>query len=424
MTYLSKFSLFAVLLIGVIFIIGSGGSSGGGGTTSTWSTTSQIIADTCGLTPGDADLGDLTFTANGNSVTIKDDEGQTYSGTLDGDVLTFSGSFTEDGEQVDITGTITFDDDTFTGALDYTIDDTCGGSLSISGSRISGSGPVVDDDGGNGGGGNNDPAAIDASNAEDIGTTAGEATFMATQLDDFDIPLPFGIETSDNSARLPAVVTNAARSALDHAQSLNLPTGITINWQELGFPFCGGSITMPDNFGQDGTLNGSITFNNICIDDGIGGQLTLDGTITFSENANEITIAFENLTVGGIPGVNALNATMVCDTNFISCDLGGFVGIDGNNHALDNVEIFGDEFSGFDVDATLVHHVHGEVVISTTVAVSFGLCGPFPHDGSIMYTSTDGSSGSIAFAADCSYTGEWDDGAGNTGVFNGSLPVT
>ena len=125
MTYLSKISLFAVLLIGVIFIIGSG-SSGGGGTTSTWSTTSQIIADTCGLTPGDADLGDLTFTANGNSVTIKDDEGQTYSGTLDGDVLTFSGSFTEDGEQVDITGTITFDDDTFTGALDYTIDDTCG----------------------------------------------------------------------------------------------------------------------------------------------------------------------------------------------------------------------------------------------------------------------------------------------------------
>ena len=116
---------------------------------------------------------------------------------------------------------------------------------------------------------------------------------------------------------------------------------------------------------------------------------------------------------------------MDCDLN--SCSIGSdFPGSDGRTHRVefDDFSITGDEINGYNVNAIFIHATHGEVMISTTVAVYFGLCGPFPHDGSIMYSSTDGSSGSITFTSDCFYTGEWDDGAGNTGTYEGNLPVT
>jgi hypothetical protein len=430
MTYLSRFSLFAVLLIGVIFIIGSGGSSGGGGTTSVWSSDSQIIIDNCGLAPDDVDLGNLTFTANGNSVTITDGEGDTYSGTLNGDVLTFSGSFVDEGAQINISGTITFDGDTFSGMLDYTIDEdgeSCDGTLSITGTRISGTGPVVDDDGNGGDGsfsGNTDPAAIDDTNAEAIGTTSGEAAVNAIETTQANSANPFGIKMIMDADSLPDIVVLAARSAVASIESNNLPAGVVIDSSQLGPDFCGGSVNAPDSFGQNETLNGTLTFNDLCYNDTSSGQtITMSGQVIFVQNANEFSITYDDFTVTSNLGTSTLNAIMVCDADFLNCEwTSDFVGADGNIHQVSGAIAF-DTGDGWQVNATLFHSEYGEIVISTTVPITFGQCGPFPDGGTIAYESENGSFGTVQFNGDCTYSGSWDDGAGNSGTYDGSFPT-
>lgn len=270
--------------------------------------------------------------------------------------------------------------------------------------------------------GNTAPATVDDTNAEEIGTTAGEATNEAINTTNANEVNPFAVEIVDNTTEISATVTAVTREAIAILQSSNLATGIVITSAELGPPFCGGSITVPDDFGSSGTLNGSITYTDLCFDDPISGQIFLSGSMIFTETATQLTIAYSNFafTMGG--ETSTLNATLTCDTSFISCTLSSeFFGADGTTHRISDVSVSGDASIGYIVDATFFHSVHGAVTITTPSPITFGGCGAIPDGGTISFSSSDGSSGSITFNSDCSYTGTYDNGAGSVGSFSGSF---
>ena len=101
--------------------------------------------------------------------------------------------------------------------------------------------------------------------------------------------------------------------------------------------------------------------------------------------------------------------TMIC-TDAFSCTYNSdFVGTDGTTHRIADFNIFGNATDGFNGTATFYHGTFGSVSITAT-GITYGSCGTYPDGGSVAFDSTDGSSGTIIFNADCSVSGTWDNG--------------
>jgi hypothetical protein len=224
-------ALVAVVLVALITILGKGGGdapanggNGGGGQTAdfagTWTTTTTVIDDTCGLEPGEADLGPLMITQSGASVTITDLFDETFTGMVTGDVMTFSGSFTDDGDQISIDGTATINGDSMSGTLDATVTGSggsCNVSLSFTGTRTSGGG---------GSGGSGTPIALNIDNAEQV-TQAVLQT--AANVQELPALLPFAVEIDKiqaGPASAAVVIAALVNETLERAKLGALPVGI------------------------------------------------------------------------------------------------------------------------------------------------------------------------------------------------------
>lgn len=264
-------------------------------------------------------------------------------------------------------------------------------------------------------------ATIDDTNAEALGTTATEATSEAITNANANDGTPFSFAASvsndSSSSSLAKTITDIARTAAAQMQSQNLPAGITLNATDLGPGYCGGSITVPDDFGQSGTLNGQMTFNNLCFDDGTNGQITMNGTITFSETATTMTISYTNFSVTYNGQTETINGTISCDTNTFSCTFSSdYVGADGKTYRIADFTIGGSDSVGYTISATFYHPDFGSVTIQTTTPITFASTGK-PNGGTLEFTS-GAATGTITFNT-IGYTGSWSDG-GNGGSFIGT----
>ena len=268
-------------------------------------------------------------------------------------------------------------------------------------------------------------ATIDDTSAETLGTTATEAMSEAVTNDSANDGNPFSLAASitntPNTSSLSSIVTNIARNAATQMVPLNLPVGLTITSAELGAGFCGGSITVPDDFGQNDTLNGSIVFNNLCFDGDEDGQVTLNGQITFTETATLITISYVNFTVVFNGQTQTVNATITCTSNFSSCTFSSdYVGEDGKVYRVSDFTVSGNATAGYTISATFFHPDLGSVTIQTTTPITFAANGN-PNGGVLEFISGSATA-TITFNADgLTYSGSWSNtSAGTSGTFTGT----
>lgn len=135
---------------------------------------------------------------------------------------------------------------------------------------------------------------------------------------------------------------------------------------------CGGNVTMEQGAETATSSTIYLRYNNYCMEgDGPNDRIIIDGRmrITTSETATHeiITMAFENLRItdGGETYYINTSMTVTCslqdedDCTFEHTSI--FVGEDGRTYQLANVELDGDNASGFDIDARIYHSSHGYV---------------------------------------------------------------
>jgi hypothetical protein len=272
--------------------------------------------------------------------------------------------------------------------------------------------------------GNTSAAAITLANAEEMARKSTEGVNESVNLTTTGEGIPFlpsAVEVSSSNDALAQKVRDIAIQVLDGTTTLNLPAAAVLTSDDLnaGSPspiFCGGSVSVPDNVDQNAPLNFSMTFNNLCFDDGIT-ALVMNGSLVFAETATSMSISFTNFSVNIDGTAETFSGIFSCDTTLSNCTIStDYAGSDGNVYRLANVDISGDALSGYSVSATFYHHTLGQVVISTTLTISYsGACGIYPDGGEIMISGTGGSSMTVTFINDCTFTIQGTDGGSSFG---------
>ncbi|MCI0505579.1 MAG: HtaA domain-containing protein [Gammaproteobacteria bacterium] len=257
------------------------------------------------------------------------------------------------------------------------------------------------------------PAAVSASNAEEISTTATEATEQAIVSNNASNSNPLGVSiTGSTDSEIPKKVAEIVKKLAAQIQFQNIPAAITISYTEFGPDFCGGSVTVPDSAQESTTMNFTMTVNNLCYDapsDGLS-QAVMNGQVQYTGTETTFTVRYINFTVTMDGQTHTLNLTMTCDD--ISCTyLSDYVGDDGSIYRVENFNVSGDDVSGYTVSATFYHPTYGSVDITTTSPILFN-CSPNPQpgSGSLSFTGSGGTSGSITFDSCAGYTYCYDDG--------------
>jgi hypothetical protein len=239
-------------------------------------------------------------------------------------------------------------------------------------------------------------ASIDSSNAEDLATAGTEAVKQAVNNDS--VPT-FGF------ARLGKVDPLKQLSA----QVVTTPMATLIEGVCDSGTF---DVTSSET-------SGSYTYDNCDI-----GGIIFDGSATYtSSTANNVTtftISYSNFTITYGGEAESVDLTMTCtiDSNAgtVSCTYDSeALGIDGRTYTVTDIEVSGDDITGWTVSATVVDPDHGEVTITTSVAVNFGSCtNGQPESGSI--TVSDGTNEMSVTYNDCtSFTVDFD---GSTTTYN------
>lgn len=264
------------------------------------------------------------------------------------------------------------------------------------------------------------PAAVTAASAATLGHAATDGVNEAVNLSKTGTGIPglaLAVEaTNRDSNALAQKVNEVATKVLEGFGAVDLPAAAVLSFDQLNAQtnstfFCGGSVAVPDNVDQNAALNFTMTFYNLCYDDGIT-PLVMDGMLTFTETETAFTIGFTNFSVTIDGTAESFTGTFTCDTTLSNCAIAtDFAGTDGNIFRLENVDINGDEFSGYILSADFYHYELGMVPITTDFAVTYGACGAFPDGGAISLAGAGGSSMSVSFNPDCSFSVEGFDGS-------------
>jgi len=258
--------------------------------------------------------------------------------------------------------------------------------------------------------GSTTPAAITQANADELARKSTEGVNEAVNLTTTGDGIPFlpsAVEVSSSTDALAQKVTDIALEALDGATALNLPAAAVMTSDDLNGGssglFCGGSVTVPDNFDPNTTTNFSMTFNSLCFDDQTT-RLILTGSLKFEQTDTSASITFTNFSVNIDGNQESFSGVFSCDATMSNCTIStDYAGSDGNIYRLADVDINGDSLTGYTVGATLYHHQFGRVTITTTLPVTYSGCGIYPSSGIITVASSDGSNITITFSG-CSYS--------------------
>lgn len=279
--------------------------------------------------------------------------------------------------------------------------------------------------------GNSDPAGIDANNAEQIGTTTSNAVTTTVN--------------NENSNNNPFAVAVSGQAPLTARQTLNnifkqiinettvataLPVGVTytsgdLNDMSNSNVFCGGYMTGPSLSATSGTL----TFYDLCFDIYENGSelIYLNGTMSFQETTNgnleTTTTSYTNFSMTVSGETYTISGTQRCtfntDTWEETCaDL--YTGADGKVYQIEDASVLGDNTGGYYISATVYHPTFGSVEISTYNDPITICPNGHPGSGTISFTGSNGSYGSINFTDCNNYTVSYNDGAGGASSISGT----
>lgn len=250
---------------------------------------------------------------------------------------------------------------------------------------------------------NTAPAAIDITNAEDIGKAAGESILIA----DATNGLPTSVVASSTGlTEIDTIFIDAANTVLNTA---DLPTGVDITYQ-----VCSSGTASITTAGTTGPVDMTMTYSNCTL---LGTTITATGTFVIHyDNISDpnagFSFTYSNFTVtDSSTGVTTtMNMTMDCPTGYLSCTFSSdFTGTDGITHRVSSFSISGNAISGFNGTATFFHGTYGSVDITAT-GITYGACGSYPDGGTVTFSSTNGSSGTVTFNANCTVSGTWNNG--------------
>jgi hypothetical protein len=256
-------------------------------------------------------------------------------------------------------------------------------------------------------------AKVDSTNAEALGTGSGEATQQGGTANG---GIPTFASIGDASTTDIEALSQKIIALIQKRTVTDLPT----SFSEAGS--CGGSFSGPDSaLPASGAYSITLSFNNYC-DSLIDPTLVFSGKATFYlpdvNDFNTFTMQFINFKVTENSQTTTLNMTMSCAG--LTCSItSDFKSSTGDVHRVADIIISGDATFGFIGTMTFYHADYGSVSVSVS-GITYGSCGVFPDGGTITYNGTSGSTGSISFASNCTYSGTYDDGAGGTGVFSGT----
>lgn len=291
----------------------------------------------------------------------------------------------------------------------------CGGS---------GGGGDVSDSGGLSFSGNSAPAEISSENAQEIGETAGESIQQAAAASGSPVSTPLGIEldSENQNVEIPAALMDLHEEVIASSGALSgLPIGPTVNVSEV----CdsGSATATVPNFGGNtpsGRVVITIRYSN-CTSRTEAGSISINGTVRFEYadfgNPNgATTIVYRNVRVS-IPGVGTqtLNYTYTCSnpSDPRTCGyISDFQGSDGNTHRISDFSVSGNGQSGYTGAATFKHYTYGEVTISFN-GITYGSCGSQPDGGSITFSSSNLTRGTINFNSNCTVSGTWTTSTGS-----------
>ncbi len=145
----SKLSMFTVLLISLGVVLTACGGGGGGDSSSgtsdtcemtagTWRTTEKIDATDCGEGTY-TEYNTYIVTQSGCDIIVEDSYGGSYSGSINGSTISWTGSFPDDGGTTTVNSLIlTVSGDTISGHASWTWTDgvdSCSGTAQISGTK-------------------------------------------------------------------------------------------------------------------------------------------------------------------------------------------------------------------------------------------------------------------------------------------------
>ena len=153
--------------------------------------------------------------------------------------------------------------------------------------------------------------AIDAANAEELTTTAGEAVKQGADSSSSNV---IGVVITDNSDDIETLSASLA-SAMASMSSPNLPTGLVMNGS------CGGSVSIPDEQltafnAESGPVSFTMTYTSYC-DASVGAQYTIDGQVVFNYDDiadlnSGFSLQYNGVTVNDGSGPITINMTVDC----------------------------------------------------------------------------------------------------------------
>lgn len=267
------------------------------------------------------------------------------------------------------------------------------------------------------------PAAITQANADDVARKSTEGVNEAVNLTTAGegIPLlPSAVEVSSSNDALAQKVGEVVFNVLDGTTPLNLPAAAVLTSDDLNAGssglFCGGSVSVPDNIDPDAaTLDFTMSFNSLCFDD-LTTRLIMNGSLRFQKTQTSVSISFTNFSVSIDGTQDSFSGVFSCDSTMSNCTIStDYAGSDGNVYRLANVDITGSALIGYSVDATFYHHTLGQVAITTTSTITYGACGIYPDGGVVQVTGGGGSSMTVTFNLDCTFTVQGSDGGSSFG---------
>jgi hypothetical protein len=263
------------------------------------------------------------------------------------------------------------------------------------------------------------PAAVDASNAEDLATNAGEAVQQAADATSANV---LGIEISGPGINLDALTVMLAESVFP-GNRINLPSAFTLDGS------CGGTATIPDSqlssyTASSGPVTYTTTYTDYCQSLNNNSTYVINGIVsfTYADRANldaGYTVVYDNVTAAFNGETTTVNMTYECSSLSNCTIISDYISSDGKTHRISGASnISGNATSGYNGTMTFYHATYGSVNVSATV-VTYGGCGVFPNGGSITVTGVSGTA-TITFGSSCDYTIDWNDGSGS-GTITGSF---
>lgn len=248
--------------------------------------------------------------------------------------------------------------------------------------------------------GSQSPSSINDTNAKEIGEAAGES-----------------IEKAANSSSVPSAISfqnsldiNEINSAILTTLNQNsLPTGLDVSSSVCS----SGSASSNTPSATSGPGTFVLNYNNCRLRNS---TMTFTGkaVVRFSDFNNfnaPYSISYINLKVKrfGYQEVT-LNLVLDCSSRNNCTYNSDFTGSDGNTHRVSQISFSGNSQNGYTGSATFYHARHGRSSI-TALNITYGNCSASPDGGSISFSSTNGSSGTITFSNDCTVSGTWTNGS-------------